>query len=549
MIYKVQYNYNYNRQIYNYAVLIAAEKEDNMLKGKGKSAIIMVLIAAATTAMVSGCGKKVASDNKLTYFAALTAAHAGATVDNLADTPLYQKLREITGVEVEFIHPVSGQEKEQLNLLIASQSLPDIVEYNWNLNYPGGAQKAIDDKVIIPIDQFMDKEAKDLKALLENDTEYGYDKMVKTQNGQYYIFPFLRGDKRLVTFQGPVVRADWLKDSGLDTPKTIDDWDKMLAAFKSRGSDVIPLSFQWNHVFTSRTFLGAFGVMKDFYEDNGKIVYGPIEPGYKEFLGKMREWYQKGYIDKDFSTQTTDNLEAKIMSGKVGASILMAGSQVGKIVKNNNENNLGMEFAGVPYPSLKAGEVARFGHRDNMFNGFGAAITTSCKDPALAAEWLNYGYTDEGHALYNFGIEGESYTLVDGKPIYTDYVLNNPDGLSFGAAGGRYMRSMGDGPFVQDIGYFFQYCSLPEQQGAVNTWSEADNTGILPMLSTDEEDSKRLATIMNDVDTAVSEYSLKVILGQDSLDRFDDFVAECKRMGIDEAISIKEKAYKNYNSR
>ena len=39
---------------------------------------------------------------------------------------------------------------------------------------------------------------------------------------------------------------------------------------------------------------------------------------------------------------------------------------------------------------------------------------------------LDYMYSEEGTRLINMGIEGTHYTMQDGKPIFTDYVMNNP---------------------------------------------------------------------------------------------------------------------------
>ena len=36
-----------------------------------------------------------------------------------------------------------------------------------------------------------------------------------------------------------------------------------------------------------------------------------------------------------------------------------------------------------------------------------------CKNVELAARYLVYGFTEEGHNVYNFGVEGESYNWVD----------------------------------------------------------------------------------------------------------------------------------------
>ena len=52
-------------------------------------------------------------------------------------------------------------------------------------------------------------------------------------------------------------------------------------------------------------------------------------------------------------------------------------------------------------------------------------ITTACKNPELAAKWLDFQYSEQGQLLNWYGIEGETYTLdADGKPQFTDMVLN-----------------------------------------------------------------------------------------------------------------------------
>ena len=39
-----------------------------------------------------------------------------------------------------------------------------------------------------------------------------------------------------------------------------------------------------------------------------------------------------------------------------------------------------------------------------------------CTQPELAVQWMDFWFTEEGARLANFGTEGISYTLVNGKP-------------------------------------------------------------------------------------------------------------------------------------
>lgn len=97
--------------------------------------------------------------------------------------------------------------------------------------YPGGPEKAITDKVILPLNDLIDKSAPNLKKLLQQDKEL--DKMIKTDNGTYYAFPMIRPDNGLV-FRGPMIRKDWLDELNLQVPTTIDEWYTVLKAFKEK---------------------------------------------------------------------------------------------------------------------------------------------------------------------------------------------------------------------------------------------------------------------------------------------------------------------------
>lgn len=53
---------------------------------------------------------------------------------------------------------------------------------------------------------------------------------------------------------------------------------------------------------------------------------------------------------------------------------------------------------------------------------------------------------------YNFGREGVSYEMKDGKPTYTDLITDTTKngGLSTSQAMSKYIRACYNGPFVQD---------------------------------------------------------------------------------------------------
>ena len=80
-------------------------------------------------------------EDTLTYWMTLNPGVA-QTVENFGDTPLGKKLEENTGIKIKYQHPAQGHADEELQRLLASDSLPDIVTNAWT-DYPGGASAAV----------------------------------------------------------------------------------------------------------------------------------------------------------------------------------------------------------------------------------------------------------------------------------------------------------------------------------------------------------------------------------------------------------------------
>lgn len=488
---------------------------------------------------------------KLTYWAELN-GNAASIKPSFQEVPFFQEWQRRTGTRLTFIQPPANQADGAINVLLASGDLPDMIEYEWD-RFPGGPEKAINDGYILRLNDVIDRYAPNLKAYLAEHPDI--DKQVRTGAGSYYVFPFIRGDDRLRTYQGPIIRKDWLDELGLAIPETIGEWHAALKAFKEKKGVAAPLTFLGvpGPLFglEGGAFVGAYGVIKDFYLEDGRILYGPMEPGYRSFLALFREWYAEGLIDKNIATVDTRTQDANMVTGRSGASIWNAGAGIGTWQPFVQEREPRARFAAAPYPVLNKGERAKFGQRSREYVGTGGvAISADSRNVEAAAKLLDYGYGPEGHLLFNFGIEGLSYEMKDGYPTYTDLIMRNPDKLAPSQALAMYTRASYFGSFVQDVRYMEQYFVLPEQQEAIRIWSDTDaDLHLLPQIPMTERESAEFSAIMQDVETLVDEMSLKIILGIEPLDGFDDYAAQLRALRIDRAIEIQTSALRRYDSR
>jgi len=488
--------------------------------------------------------------SKLTYWTELN-QNVSANYVNLGDTPFAQAWMEQTGVEIDFQHPPVNQGKEQFSLLLADGNLPDLMEYAW-MSYPGGPEKAIKDGNIIALNDVFEQYCPNLMKYLEENPDI--ERMIKTDEGHYYVFPFIRGDDALCNTIGLMLREDWLKELNLEVPTTIDEWHTVLTAFKEKKGATAP--FTWEYTMGALTqvnpFAYAYGTTQEFYKGtDGKIYFGAVEEGYKEYLTTFNQWYKEGLLDQDLATLALDQVSAKMTNGSAGASMGWAGSRMGTWINAAQATDSDYMLVAAPYPTLVKGDKPEMGQIDNRYPNQGCvAITTSCQDVETAARLLDYAYSEEGHMLFNFGIEGESFTMIDGYPTYTDTILNNPDGWSVAQSLSAYIRGNYNGPFVQDIRYLEQYYTIDNQKETNAVWGATNAASYkIPPITPTAEESKEFSTIMNEINTYRDEMTLKFIFGTENLDDFEDYVKTIENMGLKRALEIQNAALERYQER
>ncbi len=502
----------------------------------------------------------VSSPLTLTYWCPMS-SNVSATMKTFGEIAMYKEMERRTGIHLDFQHPPLNQETEQFNLLTASGKYPDVIEYNWLTNAPGGPARFLKDGVIIRLNELIDKYAPNLKKVLADHPEWR--KQIVTDEGDIYAFPFIRSDVKLLVSTGLAVRQDWLDKLGLKAPTTLDEWRTMLTAFKQRDpngnskSDELPLS-TWasstgpgggsRGAFSRYSFIGAWGIGQDWYQEKGTIKYGPLQPEFRDFLTMMAQWYKEGIIDADVFATTQATFDSKVTNNLIGAASMQGGNGIGKYAGLMAGKGT-FKLTPVQQPVLKAGDKILLGGRDNNYPGQGsAAISSQNKNVTQTVKMLDYAYSTEGSLLVNFGIEGTSYKMVNGYPTYTDLVLHDPQVPSAQMIS-RYARGNFNGPFVQDVRYIEQYYELPEQKKAFDVWTLPSNEKLLPPMTPTQDEAKKFATTMSDINTRYDEAFTKVWSGKAGLDEWDSFVKALPGMGINDMIKIQQATLDRYNKR
>lgn len=488
---------------------------------------------------------------KLRYWVPMSSG--SATMKNFSEHEMYKELEKRTGIKIEFIHPPEGQGKEQLNLMIASKDLPDIIEDGIK-HYPGKYLKAYEDGIIVDIKDLQKQYAPNLTKLYTTYPELLMD--IETESGNVFFTPFIRGNTAGRIFYGLYMRSDWLKELNMNPPTTMDEIYQALKAFKEKKGAKSPFTGAGGKSGSSDrirndAFLGAYGLGPEFFAEKGKVLYGPYDPRFKDYVATMAKWYKEGLIDSEFASITGKNIDAKMTNGEAGASYGLLGGHFGTYLQLMKEKDAKYDLVGLQPPSLKPGEPSLFMKQDPIVSELNATvITTANKYPKETMALLDYGYGKEGHMLFNFGTEGVSYKMENGYPKFTDLITNNSDGTPMASILVKYTRSKSNGPFVTDGRYGEQLSQFPQQKQALQSWTKWSkeateaNTRVYENLTTEE--NARIAPLMTEINTYRDEMFLKWVMGQQPLDNFEQYRQQLQKMGMDEVLKIRQAAYDRF---
>ena len=219
---------------------------------------------------------------------------------------------------------------------------------------------------------------------------------------------------------------------------------------------------------------------------------------------------------------------------------------------HNAANSFGeysVASSAISQPVLKVGDVNHFSERsDRVQAGSDWTITTACENPEIAAMMLDYLYSEEGIMLTNYGIEGVSYELVNGEPVYTELLTNNPD-MSFNQALAIYALFNTAG--IYNVNTRMDVTYSEEQIASREIWAAHNDTAnnYPNAASMTIEESEKFYGTYNDIDTYIDENLLSFIIGTTPLSEFDSFKETLISMGIEDCIAIKQDALDRYNAR
>ena len=446
-------------------------------------------------------------------------------------------LEEATGIHLDYSSMTNDDVyQEKLTLMIASGDYPDFFckapDY-----YASGAAGLLEEDVCIDLAPYLNEHAPDLKRLLDEDQEYADN--VYTDKGE------LVGVKMRAaptTDGGGIIRKDWLDEQGLDMPETFDELHDVLLAFKNayNCSNTIgvlsslgsPLTYGFNVKLDTNNF--------SYTVQDGKVIPTLALPEAREYVELLAQYYEEGLFNSDFlsngSPMVFDQMACTNDTGYWGSGRMSFNGYFESQIQDDDA-----EIAPVKDITRTGTETSSIGGAGSPVGKNSVSVTTQNLYPEESVEFINYMFTEAGIELANYGVEGQTFEYQDGEPVYTDMILNNPDGYNSNVARSLYTLNAFL-PYYQPQVALEMTFTNPRMAEAEEIWKSGRNPEAYTW-TLDSVESEEYNGLISGINTKIQEDLTAMVMGQKSLSEWDALMDTISGMGLDRCIELQQQAF------
>tara|TARA_B100000614_G_scaffold39752_1_gene32519 strand:+ start:518 stop:1996 length:1479 start_codon:yes stop_codon:yes gene_type:complete len=302
---------------------------------------------------------------------------------------------KLSGVRPKVIVPSMQDSTEQLNLLLASDTPPDLFQANWD-KYSS---------TLMPLNDLLAKHGEGImNSVPASSWQYMTD-----PDGNIMGIPRTAATSPFITW----VRQDILDQAGLSMPKTIDDLSAYMAAAQKINPDYKAgtISWWWNgweqpaYAFGAG-FTGGMSENGAFIDaTDGRVKPFPLMDGVTDYLHFMNDWHNKGYWYPDNWSKFAEPEVLRTCNIAMWSGWY---SRMTIIVPKVESNCPGMKYVRTSIIGPK-GYIATT--RPGGTNSY--VINKKAKNPEAIMKYLNWMWNDksiEGYATGVNGIEGEHWS-------------------------------------------------------------------------------------------------------------------------------------------
>ena len=493
-------------------------------------------------------------------------------INDLNENTLTPWIQEKTNVKINFEEIPDTEWDTKVNLLIASDELPDAFIY-------GGFSAAEladygSQGVFLALNDIIEEHGHYVKQVF--DQQEALPGAYTALDGNIYTLPDINECYHCFYSMRAWINQQWLTNLGLEYPNTVDEFVNVLRAFKEQDAngngdpnDEIPFSgnaTSWNstiYPFLLNSFL-HYDTSNLSVKEDGTVIFTPLQPEFKEGLQWIASLIDEGLIEKEALTQTEEQLKTKGSNLDVallgGFTSACWWSGVGS---DNGEGSRCREYSGLsPLEGPNGVRISPWA--GTGFNMGNSVITTACEDPVPLFKMLDYMLSDEATLRSQIGELGVDYNEptegapgINGKPALYAKI---PTSTSTGGTSGDESTTAMQNVFPSNRTSDFRLGEQADYNDPETQWLQeprlynesatyfapyADEHMMYPgAVNLTAEESEKINFMKTQINDYVKENIVLFLAGEKSFDTdWDSFIAEFDNLKLDEYMELRQMAY------
>lgn len=467
---------------------------------------------------------------------------------------MYKGMREMTGVNIDYILVSSDTRAENFSTLLASDALPDLMSQGTYFYTGGSLQNAIDDEYfanLYPYLDYMPNYCWELYNRSKNsdilDTAFYKKDVVAAVYGLY---------ETPLTSTGYFLRQDWLDELDLGKASdlvTFDDLYEVLTAFKAKYG---PEGAYPMMIFNSIELQPVNWVGYNTTPYTTRMSYTRVVDGEVQFCGTtgddkalmtmLNQWWKEGLIDPNYASySSTGAASSQLAAGNLGY-VIFTPSEVPGFEASCVDKDCRYE----PVKRLKQykDQIIQWGLKPNNITYGSCVVSAKCKNIELATTYLDWMYSEEGSEWTNWGPEGEIWEKNEkGEKQLTQWALTHEMGTA-------WLQDCWTFNELADAGIqkWTRNYAYPGGERFVNmfrTWEVPDYGGDYDWPAgvkfTDEQQDE-IDRYWDDVNTYFTEKFMTFFEGSRPMSQWEDYVDEINALGLSKIREVYQEAYDEY---
>jgi putative aldouronate transport system substrate-binding protein len=470
------------------------------------------------------------------------------------DWLLWDQITKLTNVSFDITTAARTDFEQKRTLLLTTGQAPLIIPKT----YPGQEIPFIASGAVLPVSDYLDYMPNFKEKIEKWDMEKDLNS-IRQGDGKYYVLPGLHESSGGgYTY---LIRKDIFDKAGVsinEATYTYEDFYQDMKKVKALDPSKYVLSDRFEGKSMLNIAATAYGVTAGWGKGSGtkfdfdkeEFFFAPTTDNYREFLRYFNKLVKEGILDPESFIQTDDQAIAKFTTGDsfvMSSNVQTAQDMISKLNETLGKDQY--EVYMITQPGGPAGQIKMESSR--LENGVIINSDALKMGEAEFEKFMNFvdwlWYSDAGQELVKWGVEGETFTVENGKrALKSDIYYNgvNPDAtkklnVDFGFSGGVFayggsldLRTSMFSDFEKD---FF------DRTVALRTPRKIDP----PIMSTEDqiEMNNLISTPLMDY---VDQMTLKFILGDANIEtEWDAYVKECEAKGYAKFIDNVNQIYKD----